>query len=141
MQIFHRNMKYKGIYIPPCNIGGGLLYCTWIWTRHGYYKEGPTVDPCHAHWFGSIFRYKVKTETPIVHGSMFNVRALKEAHRILRFNYTSINFMIPLEIDVHAHIIVVNIFRIDPAVSLNKTFTNCHIQNPFAPLLYRHTHN
>ena len=83
-----------------------------------------------------IFSYKVKTKTPIVYGSVFNVRALKEAHRILKFNYISINYMIPLEIDVHRHIIVVNIFKIDPAVCLNKTSTHCYIQYTFATLSY-----
>ena len=67
---------------------------------------------------------------------MFNVRALKEAHRILKFNYISLNFMIPLEIDVHTLIIIVNIFKIDPAVCLNKTCTNCHIQSAFPTVSY-----
>ena len=67
---------------------------------------------------------------------MFNVRELKEAHRILKLNYISINYMIPLEIDVHIHIIIVNIFKIDPAVCLNKTCTNYYIQNAFATISY-----
>ena len=65
---------------------------------------------------------------------MIYVRALKEAHRILKFNYISINCMIPLKIDIH--IIIVNIFKIDPAVCLNKTCTNCYIQNTFATISY-----
>ena len=83
-----------------------------------------------------LLNYKVKTKTPIVHGSVFDVRALKEAHRILKFNYIPIYCMIPLEIDVHTHIIIINMFRIDLAICLNKTFTNCHIQNTFATKSY-----
>ena len=67
--------------------------------------------------------YKVKKKTPMVHSSMFNVRALKDY-----------NCMIPLKIDIH--IIIVNIFKIDPAVCLNKTCTNYYIQNTFATLSY-----
>ena len=43
--------------------------------------------------------------------------------------------MISLKIDIH--IIIVNIFKIDPAVCLNKTCTNCHIQNTFATISYK----
>ena len=81
-----------------------------------------------------LLNYKVNTKTPIVLGSVFNVRALKEAHRILTFNYIPINCMIPLKIDIH--IIIVNIFKNDPAVCLNKTCTNYYIQNAFATLSY-----
>ena len=42
----------------------------------------------------------------------------------------------PFQIDVHIHIIIVNIFKIDPAVCLNKTCTNCYIQYTFATLSY-----
>ena len=84
-----------------------------------------------------LFTFKLQLQqikTPTVYGSVFNVRALKEAHRILKFNYISINCMIPLKIDIH--IIIVNIFKIDPAVCLNKTCTNLYIQNAFATLSY-----
>ena len=67
---------------------------------------------------------------------MIYVRALKEAQRILKFNHISINCMIPLEIDVHIHIIIVNILKIDPAVCLNKTCTHCYIQNTIATISY-----
>ena len=44
--------------------------------------------------------------------------------------------MIRLEIDTHIRIIIVNIFKIDPAVCLNKTSTHCYIQYTFATLSY-----
>ena len=77
--------------------------------------------------------YKVKTKTPTVYGTVFNVRALTETHRILKFNlYDS------FQIDVHIHIIILNILKIDPAVFLNKTCTNyyMYIQNTFATISY-----
>ena len=42
----------------------------------------------------------------------------------------------PFQIDVHLHIIKVNLFKIDPTVCLHKTCTNCYIQNPFSPISY-----
>ena len=116
----------------------GLLYLNFDMTRviQTGANSRSLSRPLIQVLFIYFLNFKVKTKTPIVHALVFNVRALKEAQRILKFHYISINYMIPLEIDIHIRIIIVNIFKIDPAVCLNKTSTHCYIQYTFATLSY-----
>ena len=68
--------------------------------------------------------------TPTVYGPVFYVRAFNEAQRILKFNHISIKWIITFW---HKYTNVI-LFqpkdrKIDPEICLNKTCTNCHIQN------------
>ena len=51
----------------------------------GFIRECPTHSIRHYYTLRFVLalfflNYKIKTKTPIVYGSVFNVRALKEAH-------------------------------------------------------------
>ena len=106
-----------------------VSHCTGILTRPAKTSKVQQDIPVTSSHSGLGFQLQsVKTMTPTVYGSVFYVRALNEAQRILKINHISINWMITFW-HKYTNVILLqpNDRKIDPEVCLNKTCTNCHI--------------